>query len=198
MSDAELKEEIIKDLTERKAKRESQKRIKRNVSSQMSIPIEQRRMTNAHGQRNNPISSHFSEQSCKNMREVTNMTEQMMKINSQIEEKGANFLRNKLDQSPLAKGVHDRNTPQKMVAVSQSRKQQDKGKRNESLRNSQKQPENIQLNLKPPIARGTSGVLNSVQNNLAQHQKSRGKKGRDNSNVPRPNAGKDVSEFKQQ
>ena len=127
MSDAELKEEIIKDLTERKAKRDSQKKIKRNVSSQMSIPMEQRRMTNTRGQRNNPISSHFSEQSSKKVREVSSMTEQLIKMNSQIEEKGANFLRNKLDQSPMAKGVHDRNTPKKNAAVSQSRKHLDKG-----------------------------------------------------------------------
>ena len=65
ISDAELKEEIIKDLTDKKYKRDgSKKQIQRNISSQFSGYFEQRKMSNSKLGKHT-ASSHMSEQSSK-------------------------------------------------------------------------------------------------------------------------------------
>ncbi len=61
ISDAELKEEIIKDLTDKKYRRDgSKKQIQRNISSQFSGYLEQRKMSNSKLGKNT-ASSHLSE-----------------------------------------------------------------------------------------------------------------------------------------
>ena len=85
VSEIELKEEVIKDLTVNKRK-SSKKLIKRQMSSQFSnyIEIDNRNMSNLRLGKNNNItdSSHFSEQSGKNHKvQNSNRASKMKRMN---------------------------------------------------------------------------------------------------------------------
>ena len=66
ISDAELKDEIIKDLTGSKSRISSKKLIKRNVSSQLINYVDKPRF----GKNTASSHTHFSEQSAKKMQAV--------------------------------------------------------------------------------------------------------------------------------
>lgn len=101
ISDAELKEEIIKDLTDKKtANKGSRKHLKREMSSQFSNYIERQRMSNQKLGKMT-LSSHLSEQSVKNFMEINKLHNKLNQISSNLDEKGVSCVRNLTDSSPM-------------------------------------------------------------------------------------------------
>lgn len=189
ISDAELKQEIIKDLTGSKVRKDgggSKKQMKRNVSSQLINYVEKPRFSQSRLGKGT-TSSHMSESSAKKIQEINYLHNKLNRISCQLEEKQAAYLRNHTDSSPVCQDFNELH--RKSSAARKGRKNQPdvaggkqgrNGKRQESHRGSKPGTQAAGINshaphadsllpvgLKPPIGRGSSGVLNSVQNTLA-------------------------------
>ena len=132
ISESELKQEIIKDLTEQKYKGEwNKKQMKRNVSSQFSNYVEQRRNNNSHAGKNT-ISSHFSDQSAKKMLEINILTTKLDKIaNKEV----AN-LRNLTEVSPLNQQIRGESSNARKARDQQPDLANRNGRRENSFRSS--------------------------------------------------------------
>ena len=82
ISDAELKDEIIKDLTGSKSRLSSKKLIKRNVSSQLINYVDKPRF----GKNTASSHTHFSEHSAKKMQEINLLHNKLHRMNSALDE----------------------------------------------------------------------------------------------------------------
>lgn len=104
ISDAELKQEIIKDLTGSKVRKDggggSKKQMKRNVSSQLINYVEKPRFSQSRLGKGT-TSSHMSESSAKKIQEINYLHNKLNRISCQLEEKQAAYLRNHTDSSPV-------------------------------------------------------------------------------------------------
>ena len=93
ISEAELKDEIIKDLTGRKSRISgSKKAIKRHVSSQLINYTDKPRFTNSRtgmgmGMGKNTASSQFSESSANKMQEINLLHDKLHRMNSYLGKK---------------------------------------------------------------------------------------------------------------